>query len=62
MISGRAVAGMAGMNRGNYRCVSSMTAGISREIAALNGAARTADVVAETDITLLQCRRRPCVI
>lgn len=54
ILSGRAVAGIADES-GNYRSLSSMTAGdFFGEIAALTGAARTADVVAETDITLLR--------
>ena len=54
ILAGRAVAGIAG-EQGNYRSLSSMTPGdFFGEIAALTGAARTADVVAEEDTTLLQ--------
>jgi MFS family permease len=54
IISGRAVAGFA-PEPGNYRSLSSMTSGdFFGEIAALTGTARTADVVAEEDTTLLQ--------
>jgi MFS transporter, DHA3 family, macrolide efflux protein len=59
ILSGRAVAGIAanptGGNGGNYRSLSIMTPGdFFGEIAALTGAARTANVVAEEDATLLQ--------
>jgi CRP-like cAMP-binding protein len=48
------VAGIADP-QGNYRSLSSMSAGdFFGEIAALTGAARTADVVAEENTTLLQ--------
>jgi MFS family permease len=54
ILSGRAVAGFA-PQPGRYQSLSSMTAGdFFGEIAALTGAARTADVVAEENITLLQ--------
>lgn len=54
MLSGRAVAGLVD-DSGNYRSLSSMTAGdFFGEIAALTGATRTADVVAETVTTLLR--------
>jgi DHA3 family macrolide efflux protein-like MFS transporter len=54
ILAGRTVAGIAG-EQGNYRSLSTMTAGdFFGEIAALTGAARTADVVAEEDSTLLQ--------
>ena len=54
ILSGRAVAGIAA-GEGNYRSLSSMTPGdFFGEIAALTGAARTADVVAAEDSSLLQ--------
>ena len=54
ILSGRAVAGIAS-EQGQYRSLSSMAAGdFFGEIAALTGAARTADVVAEENATLLQ--------
>jgi len=54
ILSGRAVAGFA-PEPGNYRSLSSMFPGdYFGEIAALTGAPRTADVVAEENITLLQ--------
>jgi CRP-like cAMP-binding protein len=54
ILSGKAVAGFA-PQPGNYRSLSSMTPGdYFGEIAALTGAARTADVVAEENTTLLQ--------
>ncbi len=52
--AGRTVAGIAAES-GAYRSLSAMTAGeFFGEIAALTGTARTADVVAETDTTLIQ--------
>ena len=54
ILAGKAVAGFA-PQPGNYRSLSSMTPGdYFGEIAALTGAARTADVVAEENSTLLQ--------
>jgi len=54
ILSGKAVAGFA-PSAGNYRSLSSMTPGdYFGEIAALTGAARTADVVAEENTSLLQ--------
>lgn len=54
VLSGKAVAGIAG-GQGGYRALSSMTAGdYFGEIAALTGAPRTADVVAEETTQLLQ--------
>jgi DHA3 family macrolide efflux protein-like MFS transporter len=54
ILAGKTVAGIADQ-QGNYRSLSSMTAGdFFGEIAALTGAARTADVVAEENTTLLQ--------
>ncbi len=54
ILSGRAVAGIA-TDGGNYRSLSSMNAGdFFGEIAALTGTARTADVVAEKDSSLIQ--------
>ncbi len=54
ILSGRAVAGIAA-GEGNYRSLSTMTAGdFFGEIAALTGAARTADVAAAENTTLLQ--------
>jgi CRP-like cAMP-binding protein len=54
ILSGRAVAGIAA-GEGNYRSLSSMTPGdFFGEIAALTGAARTADVVAAEDTSLVQ--------
>ena len=54
ILSGKAVAGFA-PQPGNYRSLSSMIGGdYFGEIAALTGAARTADVVAEENTTLLQ--------
>ncbi|MGA2489057.1 MAG: MFS transporter [Anaerolineales bacterium] len=54
ILAGRAVAGIA-EEQGNYRSLSTMTAGdFFGEIAALTGATRTADVVAEENTTLLQ--------
>ena len=54
ILQGKTVAGI-GDPQGNYRSLSSMTAGdFFGEIAALTGAARTADVVAEENTTLLQ--------
>jgi hypothetical protein len=54
ILAGKTVAGIADP-QGNYRSLSSMTAGdFFGEIAALTGAARTADVVAEEHTTLLQ--------
>ena len=54
ILAGKAVAGFA-PQPGNYRSLSSMTPGdYFGEIAALTGAARTADVVAEENTTLLQ--------
>jgi MFS transporter, DHA3 family, macrolide efflux protein len=54
ILAGRTVAGIAG-TQGNYRSLSTMTAGdFFGEIAALTGAARTADVVAEENSSLLQ--------
>jgi MFS family permease len=54
ILSGRAVAGFA-PQPGNYRSLSSMTPGdYFGEIAALTGAARTADVVAAENTSLLQ--------
>ncbi len=54
ILSGRAVAGFA-PQPGNYHSLSSMVPGdYFGEIAALTGAARTADVVAEENTTLLQ--------
>jgi CRP-like cAMP-binding protein len=54
ILAGRAVAGFA-PQPGRYQSLSSMTAGdFFGEIAALTGAARTADVVAEENTTLLQ--------
>jgi MFS family permease len=54
IISGRAVAGIAS-EPGKYRSLSTMKAGdFFGEIAALTGVARTADVVAEENISLLQ--------
>jgi MFS family permease len=54
ILTGRAVAGIAS-EQGLYRSLSSMAAGdFFGEIAALTGAARTADVVAEENTTLLQ--------
>ncbi len=54
ILSGRAVAGIA-TGEGNYRSLSSMTPGdFFGEIAALTGAARTADVAAAENISLLQ--------
>jgi CRP-like cAMP-binding protein len=54
VLSGKAVAGIAdGQNR--YRSLTTMTTGdFFGEIAALTGATRTADVVAEEDTQLLQ--------
>jgi CRP-like cAMP-binding protein len=54
ILSGKAVAGIA-TPEGSYRSLSSMAAGdFFGEIAALTGAKRTADVVAEEQTTLLQ--------
>ena len=54
ILSGKAVAGIAGAE-GNYRSLSSMTAGdFFGEIAALTGSTRTADVVAAEKTSLLQ--------
>ena len=54
ILAGKAVAGVAD-GQGGYRSLSSMTAGdYFGEIAALTGAARTADVVAEEPATLLK--------
>ncbi|MEI7990301.1 MAG: MFS transporter [Chloroflexota bacterium] len=54
ILSGKAVAGIAD-EQGSYRSLSTMTAGdFFGEIAALTGAVRTADVVAEEDTRLLQ--------
>ena len=54
ILSGRAVAGIA-LADGAYRSLSSMTAGdFFGEIAALTGARRTANVVADQPLTLLQ--------
>jgi DHA3 family macrolide efflux protein-like MFS transporter len=54
ILSGRAVAGIAA-GEGNYRSLSSMAPGdFFGEIAALTGAARTADVVAAENTSLLQ--------
>jgi MFS family permease len=54
ILSGKAVAGIAA-GEGNYRSLSSMTPGeFFGEIAALTGAARTADVVAAENSSLLQ--------
>jgi CRP-like cAMP-binding protein len=54
ILSGKAVAGIA-TPEGGYRSLSSMIAGdFFGEIAALTGAQRTADVVADQDSTLLQ--------
>jgi MFS family permease len=54
ILTGRAVAGIAA-GEGNYRSLSSMTPGdFFGEIAALTGAARTADVVAAEDTSLVQ--------
>jgi MFS family permease len=54
ILSGRAVAGIAA-GEGNYRSLSSMTPGdFFGEIAALTGTARTADVVAVENTSLLQ--------
>jgi len=54
ILSGKAVAGIA-QGEGNYRSLSSMTAGdYFGEIAALTGATRTADVVVEENTSLLQ--------
>jgi MFS family permease len=54
ILSGRTVAGIAA-GEGNYRSLSTMTPGdFFGEIAALTGAARTADVVAAENTTLLQ--------
>jgi signal-transduction protein with cAMP-binding, CBS, and nucleotidyltransferase domain len=54
ILSGRAVAGIVA-GEGNYRSLSSMTSGdFFGEIAALTSAARTADVVAAEDTSLLQ--------
>lgn len=54
ILAGRAVAGFA-PQPGRYQSLSNMTAGdFFGEIAALTGAARTADVVAEENTTLLQ--------
>jgi MFS family permease len=54
ILAGRAVAGIAA-EQGNYRSLSTMTPGdFFGEIAALTGAARTADVVAIENTTLLQ--------
>jgi MFS family permease len=54
VLKGKAVAGIAD-EQGEYRSLSSMTAGdYFGEIAALTGAARTADVVAEESTQLLQ--------
>ncbi len=54
ILQGRTVAGIADQ-QGKYRSLSSMTVGdFFGEIAALTGAARTADVVAEENTTLLQ--------
>ena len=54
ILAGRAVAGFA-PQPGNYQSLSTMMPGdYFGEIAALTGAARTADVVAEADTTLLQ--------
>jgi CRP-like cAMP-binding protein len=59
ILSGKAVAGIAvagtAKGEGNYRSLSSMTAGdYFGEIAALTGARRTADVVVEESASLLQ--------
>jgi CRP-like cAMP-binding protein/sugar phosphate permease len=54
ILAGKAVAGVS-EGQGNYRSLSSMTAGdFFGEIAALTGAARTADVVAEEPVRLLE--------
>ncbi|MGA2505696.1 MAG: MFS transporter [Anaerolineales bacterium] len=54
IMAGRAVAGIA-TGEGKYRSLSSMTPGdFFGEIAALTGAARTADVVAEENTSLIQ--------
>jgi MFS family permease len=54
ILSGQTVAGIAA-SEGNYHSLSTMVAGdFFGEIAALTGAARTADVVAEKNTTLLQ--------
>jgi MFS family permease len=54
ILAGKTVAGIVDP-QGNYRSLSSMAAGdFFGEIAALTGAARTADVVAEENTTLLQ--------
>jgi MFS family permease len=54
ILAGKTVAGIAG-EQGNYRSLSTMTPGdFFGEIAALTGAARTADVVAEENTTLMQ--------
>lgn len=54
ILSGKAVAGVAG-KEGSYHSLSTMTAGdYFGEIAALTSAARTADVVAEEETQLLQ--------
>ncbi len=54
ILKGEAVAGVA-TPEGGYRSLSTMHAGdFFGEVAALTGAARTADVVAASDVTLLQ--------
>jgi len=54
ILSGRAMAGIAA-KEGNYRSLSSMTPGdFFGELAALTGAARTADVEAAENTSLLQ--------
>lgn len=54
VLAGRAVAGIAGPD-GNYRSLSTLNAGdFFGEIAALTGAARTADVVASEAISLMR--------
>jgi CRP-like cAMP-binding protein len=54
VLAGKAVAGIS-EGQGNYHSLSGMTAGdFFGEIAALTGAARTADVVAEEPTQLLQ--------
>jgi CRP-like cAMP-binding protein len=54
ILSGKAVAGVA-TSEGSYRSLSSMTKGdFFGEISALTGTARTADVVAEEAISLIQ--------
>ncbi len=55
VLAGKAVAGIADASGGGYHSLSSMSAGdYFGEIAALTGAARTADVVAEENTRLLE--------